>query len=130
MTYTGDWYDPWTANVGVVAEARQEQALEAVREVFATGMGGPPTDLECQAAAAPGPAGPALVRLADRPDDLLVVGRTAKHSKVVRYCLRNASCPTMVVPPPPLARVSPREVLRQSRQLLANARKEGTYLDS
>jgi hypothetical protein len=122
--YTGDWYDVWSANADVVAEARQEQALEAVQEAFTAGMGGPPPDLEWWAVVAPGPAGPALVRLADRPDDLLVVGWTAKRSKVVRYCLHNAGCPTMVVPPPPLARVSPREVLRQSRQLLTNARKE------
>lgn len=121
VMYTGDWYDLWSADVDVVAQARQEQALEAVREAFAAGMGGPPPDLEWSAVVVPGPAGPALVRLADRPDDLLVLGWTAKRSKVVRYCLRNANCPTMAVPPPPLARVSPREVLRQTRRLLTNA---------
>jgi len=55
--------------------------------------------------------GPALVELADRRDDLLVVGYggrsrlgCAVHGSVARYCLAHARCPVLAVPPSELIR--------------------------
>ena len=52
-----------------------------------------------------------LVRVACRPDDVLVVGAGRRgrlghlvFSKVGRYCVAYARCPVMAVPPPALAR--------------------------
>ncbi|WP_171170059.1 universal stress protein [Streptomyces sp. I05A-00742] len=51
-------------------------------------------------------AGPALVALADRPDDVLVMGagrhgplHRLLHGSVSRHCLRHARCPVLVVHP-------------------------------
>jgi nucleotide-binding universal stress UspA family protein len=50
--------------------------------------------------------GPALVRAADQPDDLLVLGcghrrrrQSARISTTVRYCRAHALCPVLVVSP-------------------------------
>jgi nucleotide-binding universal stress UspA family protein len=66
--------------------------------------------------------GPALVAIANRDDDLLVLGsgrrnRRGSGSRTVRYCAAWAACPVLVVPPPQLAReVSQRALLRQLRR--------------
>ncbi|WP_406474763.1 universal stress protein [Streptomyces sp. NBC_01615] len=56
-----------------------------------------------------GSAGPALVEIAGRADDLLVVGaggrgriRRALFPSVARYCVAHAGCPVLAVPPSPL----------------------------
>ncbi|MEV7028434.1 universal stress protein [Kitasatospora sp. NPDC093558] len=57
-----------------------------------------------------GETGPALVHIADRPDDLLVLGhgggllRRGFRRAVASYCLREAACPVLTVPTPPLQR--------------------------
>jgi nucleotide-binding universal stress UspA family protein len=58
-----------------------------------------------------GPPGPALVWMADRSDDLLVVGcggwsRLGRvvHGAVSRYCLAHARCPVLAVPAPEMIR--------------------------
>jgi nucleotide-binding universal stress UspA family protein len=55
--------------------------------------------------------GPALVAMADRAGDLLVVGSGGRgqfgraiHGSVVRYCLAHARCPVLAVPPPDMIR--------------------------
>jgi nucleotide-binding universal stress UspA family protein len=57
------------------------------------------------------PPGPALVWIADRPDDLLVVGCRGwgrlgyvAHGAVSRYCLAHARCPVLAVPVPEMIR--------------------------
>ncbi|MEV8046153.1 universal stress protein [Streptomyces griseoluteus] len=55
-----------------------------------------------------GTPGPALLAVADREDDLLVVGagrrglRRAFSGRVSRQCLAHARCPVLAVPPSPL----------------------------
>ncbi|MER6128079.1 universal stress protein [Streptomyces sp. NPDC001795] len=57
-----------------------------------------------------GPAGRSLVGIADRDDDLLVVGagrrsrlRRFFSPSVGRYCVAHANCPVLTVPPSPPA---------------------------
>ncbi|MFI8455047.1 universal stress protein [Kitasatospora sp. NPDC085464] len=87
------------------AVARLRQALD---EAFAGGYAG--VRLRCQAVR--GDTGHTLVRCADRPGDLLVLGagrergRLARlvHPSVTAYCVRHATCPVLAVPHPPLLR--------------------------
>ena len=58
-----------------------------------------------------GEPGPALVDVADSPDDMLVVGAGRRglisriwHGKVSRYCLAHARCPVLAIPAPATAR--------------------------
>ncbi|KOV59708.1 universal stress protein [Streptomyces sp. MMG1121] len=83
----------------------RERLVAALREVF----GGVGTGLPGQALVVRGAPGPALVRLADREDDILVVGagqrgrlHRALWPSVSRYCLAHALCPVLAVPPSPL----------------------------
>src|SRR5215470_10488863 len=55
--------------------------------------------------------GPTLVALADRQDDLLIVGYGGRarlgctvHGTVTRCCMAHARCPMLAVPPPDLIR--------------------------
>jgi nucleotide-binding universal stress UspA family protein len=118
---------------GGEAPARLRQVPELEREwwqvaerrltaAFEQGLGAIPIDLDCAPQLVRGPAGHALVDLADRPDDLIVVGsgrhgRLARltHSHVAGFCVAHAACAVFVVPPPPLARI-PRH-LRHGRRL-------------
>ncbi|MFE6868796.1 universal stress protein [Kitasatospora sp. NPDC057692] len=87
-----------------MADARLDQALE---EAF----GGLPAGVRVEPQVVRGEVGPVLTSLADRPDDLLVVGagrhgalRTAvrrlfQGGSVSRYCLARARCTVLAVPP-------------------------------
>ncbi|WP_436842915.1 universal stress protein [Streptomyces collinus] len=93
-----------------------ERLLGALREVF----GGTDTGSAGQALVVRGAPGPALVRTADRDDDLLLVGaggrgrlRRALWPSVSRYCLAHAGCPVLAVPPSPL-RATPATVHRRN----------------
>ncbi|MEU8923277.1 universal stress protein [Kitasatospora sp. NPDC048545] len=87
------------------AVVRLRQALD---EAFARRYAG--LRLRCQAVR--GDTGHTLVRCADRPGDLLVLGagrergRLARlvHPSVSAYCVRHAACPVLTVPHPPLQR--------------------------
>ncbi|MFI9645491.1 universal stress protein [Streptomyces sp. NPDC052040] len=83
----------------------RERLLESLRGVF--GALGP--GLPMRALTARGAPGPALVGIAAREDDVLVVGagrRSRPHRalwpSVGRYCLAHAVCPVLAVPPSPL----------------------------
>ncbi|MFF5025416.1 universal stress protein [Streptomyces collinus] len=83
----------------------RERLLGALRDVF----GGTGTGLAGQALVVRGAPGPALVRTADREDDMLLVGaggrgrlHRALWPSVSRYCLAHAGCPVLAVPPSPL----------------------------
>lgn len=83
----------------------RERLLKALGDVF----GGRGCGLPGQALVARGVPGPALVRIADREDDVIVVGagrrgrlRRALWPSVGRYCLAHAACPVLTVPPSPL----------------------------
>ena len=94
----------------LVAESAGYQVIE---QSLAEALGGPPTDLEViQSVVEFVTPGRALVYLSSDPGDLIVVG-----AKVTRgmgwlwrygadtYCVRHASCPVLVVPPPDLLRL-------------------------
>ncbi|MFE7274503.1 universal stress protein [Streptomyces sp. NPDC057623] len=83
----------------------RERLLKALRDVF----GGTCSGLPGQALVARGVPGPALIRIADREGDVIVVGagrrgrlRRALWPSVGRYCLAHAACPVLMVPPSPL----------------------------
>jgi nucleotide-binding universal stress UspA family protein len=108
--------------IGRPAPAAAAGAL--VDQAFAETMGGEPPDLPVRTVLVADLPAPALVDYACREGDLLVIG-AGRHglpwrlrgSPVVRYCLRRAACPVLVVPPPPLTRAgSPRALLRELRR--------------
>ncbi|MEU6477929.1 universal stress protein [Streptomyces sp. NPDC047017] len=83
----------------------RERLAQALRDVF----GGTDTGPAGHALVVRGTPGPALVRIADRDDDILLVGAGARGRlhralwpSVSRYCLAHAGCPVLAVPPSPL----------------------------
>ncbi|MEV6024699.1 universal stress protein [Streptomyces sp. NPDC052036] len=91
--------------VGEWERLARERLVEALGGVF--GAAGP--RLPMRALIARGAPGPALVEIAAREDDVLIVGaghRSRWHRalwpSVSRYCLAHASCPVLAVPPSPL----------------------------
>ena len=103
-------------------EVDEADTRELVDRTFAETLGGFPNDVSVETVVLPDYPGPALVALADRDDDLLVLGsgrrnRRGSGSRTVRYCTAWAACPVLVVPPPQLARaLSQRALLRQLRR--------------
>jgi nucleotide-binding universal stress UspA family protein len=87
----------------------QHSASLVIRTAFENGLGGLPPDVECVLLAAPGQPGPALVQVADRANDVLVLGTAHRHRPpltrrgVAVYCIDRATCSVLSVPPPPLA---------------------------
>jgi nucleotide-binding universal stress UspA family protein len=83
----------------------RERLLGALRDVF----GSTDCGLPGQALVARGAPGRALVQIAGREDDVIVVGagrrgrlQRALWPSVGRYCLAHATCPVLAVPPSPL----------------------------
>jgi len=92
---------------------REEMAAEAVRTLygaFEDGLGGVPADVDVTAVVAENRADLALLAVADRRFDLLVLGGRSGWlmSWIVKHCLRAAVCAVAVVPPPELARTRSR----------------------
>jgi nucleotide-binding universal stress UspA family protein len=87
----------------------REAAISEVAQAFAEALGGPPEDIDTLVLVVEGSAGLALVTVADRPLDLLVIGGSrrrrwrAPRTAVARVCARRAVCPVVIVPPPELA---------------------------
>ncbi|GAA3152651.1 hypothetical protein GCM10010521_45490 [Streptomyces rameus] len=93
----------------VLAGEWEELARERLVRALCAVFGGTDTGLPGQALLVRGAPGPALVRTADRDDDVLVLGagargrlRRALWPSVGRYCLAHAGCPVLAVPPSPL----------------------------
>jgi nucleotide-binding universal stress UspA family protein len=89
----------------------EHAACERLRDAFDDAFGGVPDGMAIRPLVVRGAPGPVLVGIADRADDLLVVGgggwgRLAStiHGSVSRYCLAHARCPVLAVPPPDLIR--------------------------
>ncbi|MEV6483082.1 universal stress protein [Streptomyces sp. NPDC051576] len=83
----------------------RERLLKALCDVFGDAGSGLPG----QALVVRGAPGPALVRIADREDDVIVIGagrrgrlHRALRPSIGRYCLAHAGCPVLAVPPSPL----------------------------
>ena len=84
----------------------RDAARQRLSEAFDAGLGGVPDDVPVQARVERGEAGLVLTDVADRPDDLLVIGTgrrsavsRALRKSVGRYCLAHAKCPMLAVPP-------------------------------
>jgi nucleotide-binding universal stress UspA family protein len=84
----------------------REAAHKRLLEAFDAGLGGIPDDLNVEPHVERGETGLVLVDIADRPDDLLVIGTgrrgllvRAFRRSVGRYCLAHAKCPVLAVPP-------------------------------
>jgi nucleotide-binding universal stress UspA family protein len=97
-----------------VPELRQvwrDAAWQRLWNAFDAALGGPPPDLAVEPVVMRADPGRLLVSVADREDDLLVVGagrrgalwRLLHRQRICRYCLAHAACPVLVVPPSELA---------------------------
>ncbi|WP_327238186.1 universal stress protein [Streptomyces sp. NBC_01317] len=95
-------------SVPLLEACRRAAGLElatALRNAFGNAGPGVPVD----GLVSRGTPGRALVQIASREDDLLVVGtghrgllHRALFPSVARYCVAHAACPVLTVPPPPL----------------------------
>jgi nucleotide-binding universal stress UspA family protein len=120
------WFGPEVARI---RDELRAEALRCVGEAFDLAMGQPPADVEVRVAVCESRVDWALVDVADRPDDVLVLGRRSgpvRLNWLVRGCLRRAVCPLVVVPPPPLAAVRGRRAVRRlMRELAGQPRPQG-----
>jgi nucleotide-binding universal stress UspA family protein len=89
----------------------EQMAGERMRTAFDEAFGGDPAGLELHPLVVRAPPGPALVEIAARSTDLLVIGSGAHgrlarftHGAVTRYCIAHAHCPVLAVPPPDMLR--------------------------
>ncbi|MDH6142642.1 MULTISPECIES: universal stress protein [Kitasatospora] len=83
----------------------EQAARTRLDDAFADALGGYPADLRIAPVVIRGEAGPALVRIADHPGDVLVVGAGRRgplqrlvHGAVSRYCIARAMCTVIAVP--------------------------------
>jgi nucleotide-binding universal stress UspA family protein len=88
----------------------ERQAAGTLTRAFDAAMGGPPGDIPVELMTAEGLPERVLVEVANRTDDLLVVGAPSgrwrlNRTVVVRACARRAGCRMLVVPQPELARL-------------------------
>lgn len=113
-------------------EIDEADARGLVMRAFAETMGGLPNDVIVEQVVLPDYPGPALVRVADRDEDLLVLGSghrgwRGSGSRTVRYCVAWAACPVLVIPPPQLVRTfSQRALRRQLRREIEDLTRAGS----
>jgi nucleotide-binding universal stress UspA family protein len=93
----------------VLLRVWEHAAQQRLDEAFEEAFGGLPADVTVHRVVARGKPGPILVKLADQPADLIVIGAgghglagLARPGGVGRYCLAHARCPVLAVPPPDL----------------------------
>ena len=93
----------------VLLRVWEQAARQRLDAAFDEAFGGLPAGVCVQRVVLRGKPGPVLVRLADRPGDLLVVGAgghgrvgLVRPGAVSRHCLARARCPVLAVPPPDL----------------------------
>ncbi|MEU3561033.1 MULTISPECIES: universal stress protein [unclassified Kitasatospora] len=90
--------------LAAVREAAERRLRDALDEAF----GGADPGVPLSPVVVRGETGPALLHIADRPDDLLVLGRSGGplHRRLRRsvpgHCARRAGCPVLTVPVPEL----------------------------
>ncbi len=109
----------WSPACGEIASRRapssdllaiwEQQACARLRNSFDEAFGGFPAGLVVRPFVVRADPGMALVDIADRPEDLLVVGAGGRgwptrlfHGSVSRYCVAHAVCRVLAVPPPAL----------------------------
>ncbi|MDH6115053.1 nucleotide-binding universal stress UspA family protein [Kitasatospora sp. MAP12-15] len=111
-----------------LAKVWEQAALDRLEAAFEQAFGGYPQGVRVEPMVIRGDAGAALVEIADRPSDLLVVGAGRRgrlprllRGSVSRYCLAHAACDVVAVPPadlPSAAHAAPR---RSDRSFLVAA---------
>ncbi|MFC5643842.1 universal stress protein [Kitasatospora cinereorecta] len=97
----------WSSEEALRPTSELERAAHGrLDTAFEQAFGGCPDDLVIRPLVVRDAPGPALVRAARRPDDLLVLGcghrgrrQHARVSATVRYCRAHAGCPVLVVSP-------------------------------
>jgi len=107
----------WTPPGGEMADRRSpspilrkvwnQAAWQRLWACVDAAWGGFPAEVEVQPVVTRGIPGEVLVEIANRDDDLLVLGagrrgplaRIGHHGGVARYCLAHAQCPVVAVPP-------------------------------
>jgi nucleotide-binding universal stress UspA family protein len=96
---------------GALCDADLAALHQQIQDAFQDALGDVPSDLETRSLAIVGTAGRALVDVADREGDLLVVGASERrglrrwwHRPVSCYCVRHARCPVLSIPLPEFAR--------------------------
>jgi len=106
----GDMADRRAPNP-ILRKVWQEAAWDRLWKSIEVAWGGPPDEIEMWPVAIRGVAGQVLVGLANKQDDVIVLGAghrgpiaRAFHGRVARYCLAHAECPVLAVPPSELAR--------------------------
>ncbi|MFF2122273.1 universal stress protein [Kitasatospora sp. NPDC058184] len=88
--------------------AVREAADQRLRDALDAAFGGAGPGVPMRPVLVRGDTGPALLHIADRPDDLLVLGhsggplRRRLRRAVPAYCARRAGCPVLTVPAPEL----------------------------
>jgi nucleotide-binding universal stress UspA family protein len=110
-------------------------AAEQVRSAFIEAVGLLPPDLEVEIVVLTGPPGCALVSVADRESDLLIIGGCdarrfgrLRTAATARFCARHANCPVVIVPPSALARSGQterlaRDAARDAEEFLGSKRR-------
>jgi nucleotide-binding universal stress UspA family protein len=88
----------------------EDDAWQRLWDTLDRAFGGLPAGVRAQPVVLRGKPGRVLTVLASRPSDLLVIGAgrwgplRLLGSPVSRYCLANAHCPVLAIPPPELTR--------------------------
>lgn len=100
----GDMVD-WQASNRQLRRIWETDARQRLRQAWDEALGGVPDDLPVQLLVARGFAGKALVAIADRDTDLIVIGagspagpRRWLNRSVGRYCVARAKCRVLTVP--------------------------------
>ncbi len=104
-----------------LAEIWEQQATLRLMDAFDAALGGFPPDVDLEPRVERFPAADALCAIADRPDDIVVIGagdrgpaRRLLHGSVRRRVLARAGCPVLAVRPPAVPRGA-RRALRHAR---------------
>ncbi len=92
-------------------ELWKDDAWQRLWDALDRAFGGMPAGVRAQPLVLRGKPGRVLVAVAHQAGDLLVIGtgrkgplRRVLRCRVSRYCLANARCPVLAIPPPALAR--------------------------
>ena len=109
-----------------------DAAAAEVAGAFEEALGGPPNDVDVTVMTVSGSPQDVLPSTANRPDDLLVVGKGKHHDwpvvgrgRVATRCTRAAACTVIVVPEPAMARSG--SAIRMRRTVVNDVE---SYLDS
>ncbi|GAA0401102.1 universal stress protein [Streptomyces luteireticuli] len=101
----------WAVGPGPYPDPDRRKAAAALERTCRTALGTGPEAAPFSAVVVRGRARCVLAALADRPEDLLVVGvgrqgpvRRLLRSSLARDCVRHTRCPLLLVPAPGLAR--------------------------